>query len=124
MDTVIIEALELETIVGIYGWEQQAPRRLILDLELGTDIQPAAASDHIRDALDYQAISEELTALLRDRRFQLIETVAETVARYLFQNFAVQSLRLTVGKPGAVPATRTVAVRIERKREDYAACGR
>lgn len=124
IDTVFISQLEIQTVIGVHAWEQQAPRPLILDLELGVDIRPAAASDHIRDALDYQAVSDVLIALGRERQFQLIETMAETMARLLFERFPLQRLVLSVGKPGAVTAARTVGVRIERRREDYAVCGR
>lgn len=124
IDTVFISQLEIQTVIGVHAWEQQAPRPLMLDLELGVDIRPAAASDHIRDALDYQAVSDVLIALGRERQFQLIETMAETMARLLFERFPLQRLVLSVGKPGAVSAARTVGVRIERRREDYAVCGR
>lgn len=124
IDTVFISQLEIQTVIGVHDWERQAPRPLILDLELGVDIRPAAASDHIRDALDYQAVSDALIALGRERRFLLVETMAETMARLLFERFALQRLVLSIGKPGAVTAARTVGVRIERRREDYAVCGR
>lgn len=124
IDTVFISQLEIQTVIGVHDWERQAPRPLILDLELGVDIRPAAASDHIRDALDYQAVSDALIALGRERSFLLVETMAETMALLLFERFALQRLVLSIGKPGAVTAARTVGVRIERRREDYAVCGR
>lgn len=124
LDTVFISALEIHTIIGVHAWEQQAPRPLLLDLDLGVDIRPAAASDHIRDAVDYKAVSDAIIALAGARQFQLLETLAETIARLLFERFAIETLRLSIGKPGAVTEARTVGVRIERRREDYAACGR
>ncbi len=41
----------------------------------------------------------------------------------LFERFPITTLRISIGKPGAVEAAKTVGVRIERRREDYAACG-
>lgn len=123
MDTILIEGLAVETIIGIHAWEQQQPRPILFDLELGLDIREAAASDHIRDAVDYHAVAQALIALTHERQFRLIETLAETAARLLFAEFPITTLRLTLGKPGAVPEAKTVAVRIERRREDYAGCG-
>jgi len=124
MDRVLIQQLEVATIIGVHAWELRAPRPLVVDVELGLDIRPAAASDHLRDAVDYKSVADEILAVAHARRFQLIETLAETVARRLFERFPIHSLGLTIGKPGAVPEARTVAVRIERRREDYAVCGR
>lgn len=123
MDTVFITALQIDTVIGVHAHEQLAPRPLILDLELGVDIRDAAASDQLRDALDYAAVSDRLATLGRERRFQLIETFAETAARLLFAQYPIATLRLVVGKPGAVAAARTVGVRIDRVRADYVACG-
>ena len=123
LDTVFIQALHIETIIGVHAYEQQAPRPLILDLELGVDIREAAASDRIRDAVDYSAVAEAIIKLAAARRFQLIETLAETLARMIFERCPIARLHLSIGKPGAIDTARTVGVRIERRREDYAACG-
>jgi 7,8-dihydroneopterin aldolase/epimerase/oxygenase len=124
MDTVFIEALNIQTHIGVHAWEHQIRRPLILDLELGCDIRDAAASDHIRDAVDYHGVCTVLLKLVDERRFELLEAFAEAAARRLFEQFSIVSLRLKVSKPGAVPAARTVGVTIERRREDYAFCGR
>ncbi len=123
MDTILIEGLAVETIIGIHSWEQQMPRPLRFDLELGFDIREAAASDQIRDAVDYHAVTQALIALTTARQFRLIESLAEASARMLFGQFPISTLRMTIGKPGAVPEAKTVAVRIERRREDYVGCG-
>lgn len=124
MDKVFIRALEIQTHIGVNAWEHHIRRPLILDLDLGVDTREAAASDHIRDAVDYKAVCDTLVALVNERQFQLLEAFAETAARRLFELFPLLTLRLHVSKPGAVPQARTVGVEIERRREDYAVCGR
>lgn len=123
LDIVFIQSLHIETIIGVHAFEQNAPRPLLIDLEMGTDIREAASSDRIRDAVDYSAVADAIAKLAAGRRFQLLETLAETLARMLFERFPIASLSLSIGKPGAVEAARTVGVRISRRREDYAACG-
>ncbi len=123
MDKVLIRALEIQTHIGVHAWEHHIRRPLILDLDLGVDIREAAASDNIRDALDYKEVCDTLLALVNERQFQLLETFAETAARRLFEKFPLLTLRLQVSKPGAVTEARAVGVEIERRREDYVACG-
>ena len=124
MDTILIQQLEVHTIIGVHAWEQHKPRTLLLDLELDVDIREAAASDQLRDAVDYRAVADQVIGLAQSRQYRLIETLAETLSRRLFERFPILGLRLTVFKPGAVLQAQNLALRIERRREDYAVCGR
>jgi dihydroneopterin aldolase len=124
MDKVYIRGLKVECIVGVYGWERQLPRPLLFDLELGADLRAAAASDHVRDVIDYAAVSAAVTKVAQERQPALLEALGETIARALFDQFPILSLRLNIAKPGAVPEAKAVGIEIERRREDYAACGR
>ncbi|MGH8447500.1 MAG: dihydroneopterin aldolase [Solimonas sp.] len=124
MDKVFIRGLEIETIIGIHGWERQLPRPLILNLEMGVDTRDAAASDHVRDAVDYDAVSQAVRKVAAATQPGLLETLAETIARTLFDAYPIASLRLSIDKPGAVGGVKSVGIEIDRRREDYAVCGR
>mgnify|MGYP001817401749 CR=1 FL=1 len=114
MDTVSISGLEVDTVIGIHDWERDIRQTVILDLEMATDTQAAAKTDVIEDALDYAAISEHLIELVQLSECQLIETLAEEIARVLQLEFQIPWLSVKVIKPGAVPQASNVAVRIER----------
>ncbi len=124
MDTIFIRGLRVETIIGVHAWERQLKRPLLFDLELGVDTRAAAASDHVRDAIDYAAVTETVTRLAKDMQPALLETLAERIARQLFEDFPIQRLRVVIDKPGAVADVKQIGVAIERVREDFAACGR
>jgi 7,8-dihydroneopterin aldolase/epimerase/oxygenase len=124
MDTVFIRGLRVETIIGVHAWERKLERPLVFDLELGADTREAAASDRVRDAIDYAAVAESVTGLAKTLQPALLETLAERIARQLFEDFPIQRLRLVIDKPGAVPDVKQVGIAIERTREDYAICGR
>jgi len=123
VDKIFLRGIEVETIIGIHAWEQRAPRPLILDLELGTDIRDAASSDHVRDAMDYAAVHALVVKFVGETQVGLLETLAERLSRQLFQQFPILSLRLSINKPGAVAGVKAMGVEIDRRREDYAACG-
>ena len=117
MDIVYIRDLEIETIIGIYDWEREKKQTISLDLEMATDIRPAARDDDIRLALDYKLVAKRLIAFIETSAFFLVETLAEEVARIVIEEFNVPWLRLRVGKPGAVTGSREVGVIIERGRQ-------
>lgn len=114
MDTVFIHDLQIDTVIGIYDWERTVRQRVVLDLELATDIRRAAASGDVADTLDYHAIALRLDEFIRAEQFQLLETLAERCAELLQREFGVVWLRLSAAKPSAVAAAAAVGVRIER----------
>ena len=113
-DRVIIEGLQLEPVIGVYGWEREHRQRLLLDLELAWPNAVPGASDAVTDALDYAAVSQRLRAFAAASNFQLLEALGEALATLLQEEFAVSWLRLTLRKPGAVPEAVAVGVVLER----------
>jgi dihydroneopterin aldolase len=118
MDTVFIERLEIEALIGVHHFERARPRPLLVDLELGIDSRRAAASDAVADTIDYDAVCSRIATLAIATRFALVETLAERLAEMLMREFGTPWLRLRIAKPGAVPAARAAGVLIERGRRD------
>lgn len=116
MDIIFIRDLRLETVIGVYPHERQARRTVLLDLELGADLRPAAASDHLDDTLNYQAVTQRIVEVASASDCQLLEALGERIADLVLREFAASWLRLTLRKPGAVPEAREVGIRIERRR--------
>jgi len=114
MDIVFIRGLEVETIIGIYDWERTTKQKVVLDLQMSTDVARAAASDRIEDALDYKAVAKRLIQFIGDSEFQLVETLAERCAGIIRQEFGVAWVRLELNKRGALRGSRDVGVVIER----------
>ncbi|MBB1077629.1 dihydroneopterin aldolase [Rhodoferax sp. 4810] len=115
-DIVFLHGLRIETVIGIYDWEQEILQPVILDLDMATDVAQAALTDHIADALDYKAVSKRLKQFVSETRFQLVETLAEQCARIICDEFNVSWVRLRVNKIGAVTDAGDVGVIIERVR--------
>jgi dihydroneopterin aldolase len=114
VDTVFIEGLEVDTVIGAYDWERGIRQCLRLELAFAWDIRPAARGDDLACALDYARLAERIQAFADGSRFQLVETFAERLAQTLLEEFGIPGLRLRVTKPGAVPAARGVGVEIRR----------
>lgn len=120
MDRIFLRGLEIETVIGIWEWEQRIRQLVRLDIELAADIRSAAATDSIEAALDYKEIAKRVIAYVGESRFRLVETLAENVARIIVVEFGVPWLRLSVSKPGAIEGSRDVGIVIERTTDDYA----
>ncbi|WBA18225.1 dihydroneopterin aldolase [Salinivibrio kushneri] len=114
MDSVFIEQLDVYTTIGVYDWEQTIQQKLVFDIEMAHDNQPAAQQDDVALALDYSSISEAVIAHVQASRCALIERVAEEVAQLIQTQFGVSWIRVRVAKPGAVAQAGNVGVVIER----------
>jgi len=114
MDTIFLRDLRVRTIVGIWEWERRLPQVVSIDLDMAADIRRAAASDDIKDTLDYKGVSRRIKAFVADSRFNLIETMAEQIAAIIIDEFGVPWVRVAVHKPWAIRGSRDVGLVIER----------
>lgn len=119
MDKITIKGLTFETGIGVYDWERDILQLVTIDLVLNTDTRKAGTSDQLVDAIDYYDVSEQIRRLLDGRHFQLIEAMANEIAKALLLNDAIESLTLTVEKPKALRNSKSVSVSITRSRRDY-----
>lgn len=117
MDIIFIQGLKTQAIIGIYDWERENRQPLIFDIEMSLPIKSAAASDNIHDTVDYKRVSDEVIELVKNSRFELLESLCETLCQHILnQHPAVQKIQLKVSKPQAVAATDTVGLIITRTR--------
>jgi len=114
MDVLFIHGLRLDTEIGVYEWEKNVKQPISLDIEVNTDASTPAQSDELKDALDYQKISDRVTEFIDSQHFHLVETVAEKVATLLFDEFGVSWARVKVSKLSAIKTVDSVGVMIER----------
>ena len=115
--TTGLRSFQVQCIVGIHEHERRTPQAVIMDIDLDYDFAAAAGSDTIGDAVDYDDVARGVTELVQRRAFQLIETMAEeTAAMLLARLVRVQTVRLEIRKPAAVPAAACSFVRVERTR--------
>ncbi len=114
MDKIFITALRVDAVIGIYDWERKILQKLLIDMEMATDISEAAGSDDIQHTLNYKEISDRVVEFASQSSFGLIETLASKIADLVIDEFSVPWIRVTVHKPGAIEAATDIAVMIER----------
>lgn len=121
MDEIFLRELKVETVIGIWDWERRVKQTVSIDLEMATDVRRAAETDSIDGALNYKDVAKRVIAFVGSSNFQLVESLAEAIARLVVQEFAVRWIRVSVAKPGAIEGSSEVGARIERTADDYGA---
>lgn len=114
MDTVFIRQLEVDCVIGVHPWERRVEQRLLVDLELGWDMQQAAETDALADALDYSAVADTIRRVLQQGQRQLLEAAAGDLVQALQERYGIKRIRLQITKPGAVARCRGVGIEVQR----------
>ena len=115
-DCIFLRGLECQCIIGFIDWERRVPQTVIIDLEMPCDCARAGATDDVADTVDYKQVAKRVLAYVGESQFQLIETLAERLAQLLLAEFALEWIRISLNKPGAIRHSRDVGVMIERRR--------
>ena len=111
---VLIERLELHAYHGWHPHEGEFGQPYSIDVELLTDVGAAASSDHLSDALDYDAIVATTKSIFTGRRHKLVESAGVELARGLMARFpAVDEALVRVRKLTPPIPERIGAVGIE-----------
>jgi dihydroneopterin aldolase len=118
LDRLQIRGIECFGHHGVFDFERREGQVFVIDLELGIDTRPAAASDDLADTVDYGALTLAVKEAVESDPVDLIETLSQRIAEVCLLAAAVEWVTVTVHKPDApIDATYSdVALTITRKR--------
>lgn len=116
-DELAISGIACRGHHGVFDFERRDGQPFLVDLVLGVDTASAAASDDLRDTVDYGSLVTSVKAAVETDPVDLIETLAQRIADICLLDDRVQWTRVTVHKPDApIDATFSdVALTITRK---------
>lgn len=87
---------------GAYAFEKTNGQPFVVDVDAQYDFGAAAASDALKDAIDYRRLYVCVKDVLEGRHFRLIEAMSEAVGRELLENFPrLSHVSVRVTKPWA-----------------------
>jgi 7,8-dihydroneopterin aldolase/epimerase/oxygenase len=118
VDRLVVRGLTVRGHHGVLEHERRDGQDFVIDVTLGIDSSVAAASDDLRDTVDYGSLAEEIRQAVADDPVDLIETLAQRLADLCLRHAPVLNVEVTVHKPHApiqVPF-EDVALTISRSR--------
>ncbi len=120
MDKIFIKNLRLRGIIGIHPEERVQAQEIVINVVMFADSRPAAISDDIAEAVDYEVIARQITRYVESSKNHLVEKLAANIARLILAECEqVAKVRVRVEKSEALPAAQSVGVEIERTRTDF-----
>jgi len=76
-----LRGLELDALVGVLPEERERAQPIEIDVDVHVDTAAAAASDDLRDAVDYGAVCDAVVATATAGHVGLLERLAQLVAQ-------------------------------------------
>jgi dihydroneopterin aldolase len=98
MGLIQIENMEFYAFHGHYSEEQIVGNKFLIDLTLETDLEPAARTDRLEDALDYQiafrVVKEEM-----EKKSNMLEHIASRILDAVYRELnGVKSATVRIRK--------------------------
>ncbi|GJD32018.1 Dihydroneopterin aldolase [Methylobacterium adhaesivum] len=118
-DRILVQRIAVFAYHGLLDEEARLGQRFYISLDCRLDLAPAGRSDAVDRTVSYADLTEIVTRVATQRRFALIEALAEAIAAEILAHHPlVESLSVRVDKPSApVPAViEGVAIEITRHR--------
>ena len=117
MDTIQLQNISINSILGCYPEERNVRRPVKLFVTLYTDIRKAAASGELSDAIDYDKLTQEIIDFSEASSYNLIESLAEKLAEICLEKApAAAAVDITVSKPHPRAHLEQVSITIHRER--------
>ena len=114
MDKLTIEQLSLTVSLGVHDWEKQQTQEVFADIEIPMQVEQAVATDELEDTLDYTRLVDVIQKVASARHYNLVESLAESIAMALLREFELEKVKVTIDKPSAIPEAESTRITITR----------
>jgi dihydroneopterin aldolase len=116
MDSIFIDNLRLDCLIGVTDVERRQPQKVLVDVRLVLDLSRAAASEKIGDTVDYREAKRQISKFVSSGEFRLIESLAEGIASLALEKFDIERVVVKVRKE-KYSIEPSIGIEIERVRE-------
>ncbi len=116
MDSVFIKDLKVSCIIGILPHERQVEQELVINVRVHLDLSQCAKSGDLSLSVDYAALASKLAAFAKQAKEELLEVLAQRMCAMIFENFAAESVTLSLAKTQAVADCHMAGIEITRYR--------
>lgn len=112
---VFLRDLLLKASIGIYPHEEAAPQRILVNVELGVEDDPALDGlDLLHRVVDYEAVANRIRAIVAQGHVRLVETLTERLAATCLEDPRVTRVRVRVEKLDVFADAAGAGVELER----------
>jgi dihydroneopterin aldolase len=110
---IILEDFRLPVSIGIHDFERSAPQMVIVNVTLEIADEMPDPRDRIEDAVDYDFIRAGIVAIVKNRHFNLQETLCQEILELVLARGGVRRAKVSTRKPDVYPDCKSVGFEME-----------
>ena len=114
---VFVDEFKTMAIIGCNPEERVKKQPLLISFAYQYDISQASKTDQVDFAIDYDDLCKKITQFIDGSRFHLIETLADRLIDFIFDQTSILKISLFVYKPDAIDAAKRVGVKLQRDKK-------
>lgn len=115
-DRVLVRGIRLHASVGTEPWERQVRQPLEVDVEAEVDTSTLLRTGELSSGVDYNAVIHIVRSVVFEGHTDLVEVLADRIARELLAATVARVVRVQVRKYSACASDAAhVGVEVERR---------
>ena len=117
--TILIKDFVISEIIGIHKHERNNKQKIIFNIVVDVKQNTVADENNLSSIVDYEKITNKLENLAKEKNYNFLESLAEDSFNEIFQDKRIDSIKIRIEKPDAIPNAKSVGVEVFKSRSDY-----
>ena len=98
-DKIILRGMTFYGFHGVNAEEKALGQTYLVDCEVTLDLSKSGTSDNLTDTVSYTDIYKTVRFIIEGESKNLLETLAESIANKIIDEFEITSIKVTLMKP-------------------------
>ena len=117
--TVFIKDFIIEEIIGVHDYEKIKKQKIKFNIVLDVNQSSVPDEKDIKSIVDYEKITNKLENLVKNKKYNFLESLAEDSFKEIFEDKRIDSATIKIEKPEAIKNAKSVGVEVFKTRKDY-----
>ena len=117
--SVLIKNFIIQEIIGVHEHEKIKKQKIKFNIVIDVDQNSLPNEKDIKSIVDYEKITNNLKSLAKRKKYNFLESLAEDSFKKIFEDNRINSVKIKIEKPDAIPNAKSVGVEIFKSRNDY-----
>ena len=117
--SVLIKNFIIQEIIGIHEHEKIKKQKIKFNIVIDIDQNILPNEKDIKSIVDYEKITNNLKNLVKNKKYNFLESLAEDSFKKIFEDKRINSVKIKIEKPEAVKNADSVGVEVFKSRKDY-----
>ena len=117
--TVFIKDFIIQEIIGIHEHEKTKKQKIKFNIVVNVNQNTVPNEKDIKSIVDYEKITNKLENLVKNKKYNFLESLAEDSFKEIFEDKRINSVKIKIEKPDAIKNADSVGVEVLKNRSDY-----